>query len=195
MIVFRQRFANILYNSVILQSLMIWSTSLLMGGYSAAVSLALSCLSVILMWICSLSLSVLVAFILPLMSSTPVPFVSSPWLAFGLFAAPALLGALTGQYLGYEILHKYLMDVSSRRRGNLSLEVQADLAKLDAERWLFKSGLVQWFVLLMIGNYYKIGSSYVAFVWLVSPAFACKLKFTSIIAWVMKICNGFVGST
>ncbi|KAG5533206.1 hypothetical protein RHGRI_027425 [Rhododendron griersonianum] len=172
MIVFRQRFANLLYNSVIMQSLMIWTTSLLMGGYSAAISLALSCLSVILMWICSLSLSVLVAFILPLISSTPAPFVSSPWLVFGLFAAPALLGALTGQYLGYQILHTYLMNVSSRRRGNLSQVVQADLAKLDAERWLFKSGLVQWFVLLLIGNYYKIGSSYLALVWLVSPAFA-----------------------
>ncbi|KAF7132164.1 hypothetical protein RHSIM_Rhsim09G0151500 [Rhododendron simsii] len=172
MIVFRQRFANLLYNSVIMQSLMIWTTSLLMGGYSAAISLALSCLSVILMWICSLSLSVLVAFILPLISSTPAPFVSSPWLVFGLFAAPALLGALTGQYLGYQILHTYLMNVSSRRRGNLSQVVQADLAKLDAERWLFKSGLVQWFVLLLIGNYYKIGSSYLPFVWLVSPAFA-----------------------
>lgn len=175
MIVFRQRFANLLYNSVIMQSLMIWTTSLLMGGYSAAISLALSCLSVILMWTCSLSLSILVAFILPLISSTPAPFVSSPWLVFGLFAAPALLGALTGQYLGYHILHTYLMNVSSRRRGNLSQVVQADLAKLDAERWLFKAGLVQWLVLLLIGNYYKIGSSYVALVWLVSPAFACKL--------------------
>lgn len=195
MIVFRQRFANLLYNSVILQSLMIWTTSLLMGGYSAAISLALSCLSVILTWICSLGLSVLVAFILPLISSTPVPFVSSPWLAFGLFAAPALLGALTGQYLGYQILHSYLMNVSSRRRGNLSVVVQADLAKLDAERWLFKSGLVQWFVLLLIGNYYKIGSSYLAFVWLVSPAFACKLKFTSVVIWVRNMNIGFLVST
>ncbi|XP_057471267.1 uncharacterized protein LOC130760088 isoform X2 [Actinidia eriantha] len=172
MIVYRQRFASMLYNSVIMQSLLIWTTSLLMGGYSAAISLALSYLSVILMWICSLSLSILVAFILPLISSSPLPFISSPWLVFGLFAAPALLGALTGQHLGYLVLQTYLLNVSSGRRGNLSPVIQADLAKLDAERWLFKGGFVQWLVLLMLGNYYKIGSSYLALVWLVSPAFA-----------------------
>ena len=183
MIVYRQRFASMLYNSVIMQSLLIWATSLLMGGYSAAISLALSYLSVILMWICSLSLSILVAFILPLISSSPLPFISSPWLVFGLFAAPALLGALTGQHLGYLVLQTYLLNVSSGRRGNLSPVIQADLAKLDAERWLFKGGFVQWLVLLMLGNYYKIGSSYLALVWLVSPAFACKLNFTSLIIW------------
>ncbi|PSR98898.1 Endoplasmic reticulum metallopeptidase [Actinidia chinensis var. chinensis] len=119
-----------------------------------------------------LSLSILVAFILPLISSSPLPFISSPWLVFGLFAAPALLGALTGQHLGYLVLQTYLLNVSSGRRGNLSPVIQADLAKLDAERWLFKGGFVQWLVLLMLGNYYKIGSSYLALVWLVSPAFA-----------------------
>ncbi|KAF5947898.1 hypothetical protein HYC85_013855 [Camellia sinensis] len=172
MIVYHQRYASMLYNSVIVQSLLIWMTSLLMGGYSAAISLALSCLSVILMWICSLSFSTLVALILPHISSSPMPLISSPWLAVGLFAAPALLGALIGQHFGYLILQRYLLDVSSRRRRTLSTVVQADLAKLDAERWLFKAGLVQWLVLLIMGNYYKIGSSYLPLVWLVSPGFA-----------------------
>ncbi|KAF8402754.1 hypothetical protein HHK36_010844 [Tetracentron sinense] len=172
MIVYNQRLANMLQNSVILQALLIWTTSLLMGGYPAAVSLGLSCLSVVFMWTFSLSFSVLVAFLLPLICSSPVPYIASPWLVVGLFAAPAVLGALTGQHLGYLILQKYLRRVSFKREKKQSLVIQADLIKLEAERWLFKAGIVQWLVILIVGNYYKIGSSYLALVWLVSPAFA-----------------------
>lgn len=176
MIVYRQRFANMLHNSVIMQSLLIWATSLFMGGYPAAVSLALSLLSVILMWIFALGFSVVIAFVLPLVSASPVPYVASPWLVVGLFAAPALLGALTGQHLGYLFLQKYLSNVYSKRKP-LSPAIQADLIKLEAERWLYKAGSVQWLILLIMGNYYKIGSSYLALVWLVPPAFACKFTF------------------
>lgn len=180
MIVYRQRFANILHNSVIIQSLLIWATSLIVGGYPAAVSLALSCLSIILMWILALGFSVLIAFILPLVLSSPVPYVANPWLVVGLFAAPALLGALTGQHLGYLFLQTYLPNVHSKRK-LLSPAIQADLIKLEAERWLYKAGSVQWLILLVIGNYYKIGSSYLALVWLVPPAFACKFTYITIL--------------
>lgn len=172
MITYRQSFANWLYSSVIAQSLLIWTTSLIMGGSSAVTSMALSCLSILFMWIFSLCFSIPVAFLLPLISSSPVPFVSSPLLVAGLFGAPALLGALTGQYLGYIILQKYLLKTFNLKRANLSPVVQADLSKLDAERWLYKAGLLQWLILLIVGYYYKIGSSYIALVWLVSPAFA-----------------------
>ncbi|XP_050250124.1 uncharacterized protein LOC126697256 isoform X4 [Quercus robur] len=171
MVVFSQNFANMLYNSVIIQSLLIWIASLLMGGYPAAVSLALSCLSIILMWILALGFSVLVAFILPLVSSSPLPYVANPWLVVGLFAAPALLGALTGQHLGYLFLQTYLSTVYSKRK-LLSPAIQADLIKLESERWIYKAGSVQWLILLVMGNYYKIGSSYLALVWLVLPTFA-----------------------
>ncbi|KAL0340734.1 UNVERIFIED_CONTAM: Vacuolar membrane protease [Sesamum radiatum] len=172
MITFRQRLANMLYNSVILQSLLLWSTSLLMGGYSAALSLVLSCLSLVLMWIFSISFSAVVAFILPLISSSPVPFVSSPWLVVGLFGAPALLGAFSGQHVGFIVLESYLSRTLPERRKNLPANLQSNVAKLDAERWLYKAGLLQWLVLLMVGNYYRIGSTYLALAWLVSPAFA-----------------------
>ncbi|XP_073128587.1 uncharacterized protein [Henckelia pumila] len=171
MVTFRQSFANMLYNSVILQSILIWATSVVMGGYPAAISLLLSCFSIILMWICSISFSVAVAFILTITSS-PMPCLSSPWLVIGLFAAPALLGAFTGQHLGYIILKSYLLKTFSVRKAKLSADLQSTLAKLDAERWLFKAGILQWLVLLAVGNYYKVGSSYIALVWLVSPAFA-----------------------
>lgn len=171
MIVYRQRFANLLYNSVIMQSLLIWAASLLIGGYSAAVSMALSCLSIILMWIFAIGLAVLVAFALPLVSSFSMPYVASPWLVFGLFAAPALVGALTGQYIGCLILRTYLSKVYSKRK-QLSPILRAHSVKFEAERWLYKAGSVQWLVLLILGNYYKVGSSYLALVWLVPPTFA-----------------------
>ena len=180
MIVFRQRFANLLYNSVIMQSLLIWATSLLIGGYPAAVSFALSSLSIILMWIFAVGLAVLVAYTLSLISSFPTPYIGSPWLVFGLFAAPALVGALTGQYFGYLVLRVYLSKVYSKRR-QLSPIIQADSVSFEAERWLYKAGSVQWLVLLILGNYYKIGSSYLALFWLVPPAFACMFRFTSIL--------------
>ncbi|KAK2997025.1 hypothetical protein RJ639_024803 [Escallonia herrerae] len=40
MIVYRQRFAKMLYNSVIMQSLLIWATSLLMGGAKTSLAVA-----------------------------------------------------------------------------------------------------------------------------------------------------------
>ncbi|KDO44701.1 hypothetical protein CISIN_1g0024293mg, partial [Citrus sinensis] len=110
MVLYHQHFANMLHNSVILQSLLIWTASLVMGGYPAAVSLALTCLSAILM------------------------------------------------------LYSKGMQLSPVH--------QAALVKLEAERWLFKSGFLQWLILLALGNYYKIGSTYMALVWLVPPAFA-----------------------
>ncbi|XP_027363918.1 endoplasmic reticulum metallopeptidase 1 [Abrus precatorius] len=171
MVVYRQKFANILHNSVIMQSFLIWITSLVMGGIPAAASLALSCLSVLLLWIFALSFSFLVAYLLPLISSSPVPYVSSPWLAIGLFGAPAFLGALTGQHFGYLLLQKYLLNSHSKRR-QLPPIIQAAVVKLEAERWLYKAGSFQWLILLTLGNYFKIGSSYLALVWLVSPTFA-----------------------
>ncbi|RAL42744.1 hypothetical protein DM860_009251 [Cuscuta australis] len=168
MIVYRQRLANMLYSSVILQSLLIWIASLFVGGYPAVVSLALSCLGIILMWIGSIACSVFVTFVLPLVSLSPVPFVSCPLLVVGLFGGPALLGALSGQHFGYLILVKYL----SQTKGTLPPSIQTGVAELDAERWMYKAGLFQWFVLLALGHFFKIGSSYLAFVWLVSPAFA-----------------------
>lgn len=180
MVVYRQKFANLLHNSVIMQSLLIWGTSLVMGGSPAAASLALSFLSVVLMWVFSLSFSFLVAFLLPLISSSPVPYVSSPWLVVGLFAAPAFLGALTGQHLGFLLLKKYLLGVHSRNK-KLPPAIQVDIVKLEAERWLYKAGSFQWLILLILGSLYKIGSSYLALVWLVAPAFACKFLYLTVI--------------
>ncbi|KAJ4827806.1 hypothetical protein Tsubulata_043817, partial [Turnera subulata] len=142
MVVYRQGLASTLYNSVIILSLLIWGASILMGGYPAAISLGLSCLAAFFMWFFSIFFSLLVAFILPKISPSPVQFVAQPWVVIGLFAAPALVGALTGQHLGYVILERYLSSVYSSRK-QLSTAVQDDLAKLEAERWLFKAGAKQ----------------------------------------------------
>ncbi|XP_020081047.1 uncharacterized protein LOC109704694 [Ananas comosus] len=172
MVVYSQRLATMLHNSVIFQGLLLWTTSLLMGGYPGAVSFGLSCLSIMLMWISSMSLSALVAFVLPLICSFPTPYIGNPLLVVGLFGAPALLGALVGQHIGFCLLKKYLRQIFSKRTPRLSSETEENLIELEAERWLFKAGFVQWLVLLAIGNFFKIGSTYIALIWLVSPAFA-----------------------
>ncbi|KAI3849724.1 hypothetical protein MKW98_026638 [Papaver atlanticum] len=172
MVVYRQRLATMLQNSVVLQSILIWATSVSMGGYPAAGSLGLSLLSVLLMWVFSLGFSLLVAFVLPLICSSPAPYIANPWVVIGLFAAPAVLGALTGQHIGYLLLVKFLKSASTKRDQNRSSVVQADRINLEAERWIYKSGFLQWLLILMAGNFYKVGSSYIAFLWLVSPAFA-----------------------
>lgn len=176
MVVYSQRLATMLHNSVILQSLLIWTTSLIMGGYHGAMTFGLSCFSILLMWICSLSLSIMVSFLIPLISTSPVPYIANPWLVIGLFGAPAVLGALTGQHLGFLCISRYLRCTFSKRVPTVASNTLENLIKLETERWLFKAGFIQWLMLLIIGNFYKVGSSFVALVWLVSPAFACKSK-------------------
>ncbi|CAH2078968.1 unnamed protein product [Thlaspi arvense] len=171
MVVYRQSFAKMLYVSVIMQSILIWVLSLLMGGSPAVVSLLLSCLSIVLSWILSVAFSVAVAFILPLISSSPVPYASNPWMAIGLFVSPAVLGSITGQHVAFIFLKKNSSNRNSNRTG-LSPRLRDNLAKLEAERWLFKAGFIQWLVVLAFGTYYKLGSAYLALLWLVPPAFA-----------------------
>lgn len=172
MVVYSQRLASMLYNSVILQAVLLWTASLFVGGYPGALTFGVSCLNIILMWIFSLSLSVLVAFIIPLICSSPVPYIANPWLIAGLFGCPSLVGALAGQHIGFSFLQKRIRHTHSTRMHGLSLNLQENVIKWEAERWLFKSGFVQWFILLVAGNFYKVGSSYIALIWLVSPAFA-----------------------
>ncbi|XP_021857223.1 uncharacterized protein [Spinacia oleracea] len=172
MIVYRQQFANMLNNSVILQSLLIWLLSLVMGGYTAIVSFSLSCLSVILTWVLSLSFSILVAFVLSNITWAAVPYITSPWLVIGLFGFPSFLGAFAGQHLGFLLLQKYLSNAYAQGKRALSPSIQVNLASLEAERWLFKSGTIQWLVILVLAHYYKVGCSYVPLVWLVTPAFS-----------------------
>ncbi|KAL4575198.1 hypothetical protein LXL04_022040 [Taraxacum kok-saghyz] len=174
MVVFRQRLANLLYTSVIIQSLMIWTTSLLMGGPTSIISLSLSLLTILLTFTFSLIFSTTTAaFLLPLISpSSPLPFISNPYLTFGLFVPPAFLGALTGQHIGYRVLERHVSRVLTSQKKELSVVVRENWAKLEAERWVYKSGVLQWFIILVVGHYLKVGSSYIALVWLVCPAFA-----------------------
>ncbi|KAK3142049.1 hypothetical protein QOZ80_4BG0341540 [Eleusine coracana subsp. coracana] len=172
MVVYPQRLATMFHNSIILQSLLIWGTSLLMGGHPGLVSFGISCLSIILMLIFSITLPVVVAFLLPLTCSFPVPYVANPWLAVGLFGSPALLGAFIGQHIGFVQLKKHLRCVYSKTRPGLAGNTVEYVIDLEAERWIFKSGFVLWLMVLILGTYFKIGSSYIALIWLVSPAFA-----------------------
>jgi hypothetical protein len=165
MVVYTQKLASMLYNSIIFQSLLILATSLAMGGHAGGISFLISFLTSFLMFLLSISFSSIVAFVLPFLSPSPAPYIASPLLVIGLFGAPSLIGALTGQHVGFILLKRYI-----KNRNGVE-----NLAKLEAERWLFKAGIVQWLVLLILGNYFKVGSSYLALFWLASPAVACKL--------------------
>ncbi|CAN6276315.1 unnamed protein product [Urochloa humidicola] len=172
MVVYPQRLATMFHNSIILQSLLIWGTSLLMGGRPGLVSFGISFLSIILMLIFAICLPVVVAFILPHICPFPVPYVANPWLIIGLFGSPALLGAFIGQHIGFILLKRHLRHVYSRTKLSLTHSTREYVIDLEAERWIFKSGFVQWLIVLILGTYFKVGSSYIALIWLVSPAFA-----------------------
>eukprot|EP01018_Ginkgo_biloba_P031316 Gb_39788 [translate_table: standard] len=177
MVVYSQKLANVLHTSIILQSLLIWSASLFHGGVPAVMSLSLACFSILIAWILSLGSSAFVAFLLPHLCTSPIPYIVNPWLVIGLFGAPALLGALLGHHIGYVLLQKCLLHLEMKRyeirpRKEGSNEVRLDSIKWEAQRWLFKAGFVQWLFILMLGTWLKAGSSYIAFIWLVSPAVA-----------------------
>lgn len=202
MVVYPLRLATMFHNSIILQSLLIWGTSLLMGGHPALVSFAISCLSIILMWIFSICLPVVVAFALPYMCPFPIPYVANPWLTIGLFGSPALLGAFIGQHIGFILLKRHLRRVHSKAKTGITPSMIENVTDLEAERWIFKSGFVQWLIALILGTYFKVGSSYIALIWLVSPAFACKLLILSMVIasfhleylWLLFISRWFFGS-
>ncbi|KAK4345465.1 hypothetical protein RND71_035641 [Anisodus tanguticus] len=158
MVVFRQRAASMLYNSVILQSLLIWTTSLVMGGYSAMVSLALSSLSLMLMWICAIGFSVLVAFVLPLISSSPIPFISSPWLVVGLFGAPAVLGAFTLVNMWVISFDGFLEATLSLARLPKPLKTVTLLIGLSVP-FLLSSGIIIHLVATLIGSAVRLERS------------------------------------
>ena len=175
MVVYPQRLATMFHNSIIFQSLLIWGTSLLMGGRPGLVSFGIACLSIILTLIFSIFLPVVVAFALPHICPFPVPFVGNPWLVIGLFGSPALLGAFIGQHFGFILLKRHIQEVYSRTKPGLTGNTMDYIVGLEAERWIFKSGFVQWLIVLILGTYLKVGASYIALILLVSPAFACKL--------------------
>uniref|UniRef100_A0A3B6DK81 Vacuolar membrane protease n=1 Tax=Triticum aestivum TaxID=4565 RepID=A0A3B6DK81_WHEAT len=156
MVVYPQRLATMFHNSIIFQSLLIWGTSLLMGGRPGLVSFGISCLSIILTLIFSIFLPVVVAFALPHICPFPVPFVGNPWLVIGLFGSPALLGAFIGQHFGFILLKRHIQEVHSRTKPGLTGNTMDYIVGLEAERWIFKSGFVQWLIVLILGTYLKL---------------------------------------
>ena len=150
-----------------------------------ALFLSVRCL--IFSWVCAVTLSFLAGVGLSSLTTATVPYIAHPWLVIGLFGSPALLGSLLGQYLGYRSLKGYLFRVQQQKRSaqKASKESRADvqqtaketdlmLAVWDAERWLFKAGIVQWLGILTVGGWVEVGASYIALLWIVSPALACK---------------------
>ncbi|KAK9126013.1 hypothetical protein Scep_014859 [Stephania cephalantha] len=85
-----------------------------------------------------------------------------PWLVVGLFAAPALLGAVICQHIGYIILSRNLWQISFKREDQRIPDDTTYLIKLEIEMWLFNGGFIQWLALLILGSYYEVGPTYMA---------------------------------
>eukprot|EP00250_Pteridium_aquilinum_P028284 c36898_g1_i1 orf=174-2999(-) len=189
LITYSQQFAKQLYNSIIAQSLILLLMSLFQGGWTSVKALLLSLQCLLLSWGFSLSLSFLAGWGLSFVSHAAIPFIAHPWLAMVLFGTPAMFGALVGHHLGCKLLRAYLFKVRQLRSEKLqksfrktdlnvtdlqqsSKEIDLRLATWDTERWLFKAGFLQWLGLLVTGSWFEVGSSYIAMIWVVSPALA-----------------------
>jgi hypothetical protein len=185
-ITYAQSFAKQLYISVIVQTLLLLLVSLFQGGLTSVKAFLLSVRCIVFSWVCAIVLSCLVGVGLSSLSTATVPYIAHPWLIIGLYGSPALVGSLLGQYLGYRSLKEYLFRNRQKRSTQISImkstaeaqltEYEADLilATWDAERWLFKAGIIQWLAFLTLGVSFVVGASYIALVWIVSPAVACK---------------------
>ncbi|MCO5571575.1 hypothetical protein L7F22_025319 [Adiantum nelumboides] len=188
-VTYSQSFAKQLYVSIIAQSLLLLFMSLRQGGWTAVKCLALSAQCAILSWVFSLSLSFVTSLSLTYVCNTAIPYIAHPWLAGILFGMPSLFGALVGHHLGFKILKSYIVKVRQLRAESLrqsvkktdlrltdlqqvSKETDLRLAVWDTERWLFKIAFMQWIVLLALGTWFEVGASYIAMLWVVSPALA-----------------------
>ncbi|KAI5081712.1 hypothetical protein GOP47_0001455 [Adiantum capillus-veneris] len=186
---YSKTFAKQLYVSIIAQSLLLLFMSLSQGGWTAVKALVLSAQCLVFSWFFSLSLSFLTSVGLAYISSSTIPYLAHPWLAVILFGMPALFGALVGHHLGFKILKSYLFEARKLRTESLqqefkktdlrltdlqqaSIERDMRLAAWDTERWLFKTAFLQWIVLLALGTWFEVGASYIAMLWVVSPALA-----------------------
>lgn len=157
-----------LNTSVIMQVLLILSRSIFPAGLTGACSLLLALLTVLLTWALSLASALVMSFLVPHLGSHAVPYIATPWLVLGLFGAPALVGALVGNSVGHSLLVQYLAKAYRGQLKGLAI-------KWEAERWLYKAGLVQWVLVLALLNWVGAGSSYLALSWVLFPAAACKL--------------------
>ncbi|WZZ75353.1 hypothetical protein YC2023_086723 [Brassica napus] len=81
---------------------------------------------IILAWILSVAFLVAVAFTLPWISSSPVPYTSKPWME--------------------------TINLKFQQSVTLTKTLGDNLAKLESERYLFKAGFIQWFCSSGLGN-------------------------------------------
>jgi hypothetical protein len=187
MVTYSKYFAKVLHQSIIYQGLVLFLSSLCLTGVTGFVALGLAVLAIYLTWTFAIGFTLLVAMIVPYLSSFALPFIASPWMVIGLYGAPALCGALLGHRFGRDLLVSYLADTHVKiiQRKNKETPDQGtqeiiavraqSLAQWEAERWLFKAGILQWMLVLGLGTWVKAGSSYLALAWVVGPTVACEL--------------------
>jgi hypothetical protein len=180
--------AKYIHGVIIVVGLVLFQASVCLSGVTGLIALGLAVFAILLTWIFAFGITLLVArLVVPYLSSFAIPFIVNQWMVIGLYGAPALFGALLGQHFGHGLLVSYLAGVHTKlmqaeEKGTpdqgtkeiIATRAQS-LAEGEAERWLFKAGILQWLVVLGLGTWVNAGSAYLALAMVLGPAIACEL--------------------
>lgn len=186
MLTYSQGFAKLLHYSVIFQLGLLQINALFLSGFPSLVAACLALLSIYLTWCFAIGFTLLVAMIVPAIGSSAVPFLASPWLVIPLYCVPAAIGALVGHHFGHMLLVGYLWHVAEeKQKQNKAQPISDRITSLkelgqhasapvlcEAERWLYKAGIMQWVFVLGLATWAKAGASYLPLAWVVGPTVA-----------------------
>uniref|UniRef100_A0A7I4EH66 Vacuolar membrane protease n=1 Tax=Physcomitrium patens TaxID=3218 RepID=A0A7I4EH66_PHYPA len=184
MVTYSQDFAKLLHHSIIFQLIVLQVGDIYLSGIPCLVASCLAFLTICFTWCFALGFTLLVAILVPTLGSSAVPFLACPWLAIPLYCLPAAIGALVGHRFGHMLLVWYLrhVDEEQHKKTQSTLEqvvpeknlaINAPYTVLcEAQRWLFKAGIMQRVLVLVLATWAKAGSSYLALAWVVGPTIA-----------------------
>ncbi|KAG0609983.1 hypothetical protein M758_7G029700 [Ceratodon purpureus] len=186
MLTYSQGFAKLLHYSVIFQLGILQVNAIVLSGFSSLVAACLALLAIYLTWCFAIGFTLFVAMIVPAIGSSAVPFLASPWLVIPLYCVPAAIGALIGHHFGHMLLVGYLWHVDEEQQKQKKTQSISDqitslrgvvqhapaTVLCEAERWLYKAGIMQWVLVLGLTTWAKAGAAYLPLAWVVGPTVA-----------------------
>ena len=181
MLTYSQGFAKLLHFSVIFQLGILQVNAIVLSGFPALIAACLALLTIYLTWCFAIGFALLVAIIVPYIGSAAIPFLASPFLVIPLYCIPAAIGAVVGHHFGHILLVGYLWHVDDEQHKQESAQSISDrmtsqhaptTVLCEAERWLYKAGIMQWVLVLGLATWAKAGASYLPLAWVVGPTVA-----------------------
>lgn len=175
MFTYTQDFAKLFHHSIMYQLVVLQASAIYLSGVSSLIAACLAFLTIYLTWCFSIGFTLLVAMIIPAIGSAAIPFLANPWLVIPLYCVPAAMGALVGHHFGHWLLVLYLwhVDEEQEKKTTSNLVKHAPATVMwEAERWLYKAGIMQWVLVLGLLTWAKAGAAYLALAWVVGPTVA-----------------------